>query len=135
MRICSVPASSGTLSDVVLDSHILYWWSSRSDRLSTAAVQAIAAADQTWPEGLHRCCYLYFDPQTSWPCRVEWRGPNERNGVDVSLLQMEFRDPLLNRALTPAQCRHEFTFDPATAKVVDQTQQVAESLKEQSAKQ
>ena len=56
MSTSSGLASSGTLSDVVLDSHILYWWSSRSDRLSSAAVQAIAAADEpvvsdiTWYE-------------------------------------------------------------------------------------
>ena len=34
------------MSTVLLDSHVLYWWSSDSERLSAAAARAIARADR-----------------------------------------------------------------------------------------
>jgi PIN domain nuclease of toxin-antitoxin system len=34
------------LSGVVLDSHVLHWWSAEPDRLSAPAARAVAAADE-----------------------------------------------------------------------------------------
>ena len=34
------------MSTVVLDSHVVHWWSAESDRISTAASKAISDADE-----------------------------------------------------------------------------------------
>lgn len=71
-----------------------------------------APADEAWPAALPRQCHLYLDAQTYWPRRVEWWGPFTAGGVDRLLVQMEFRDPVLNRPLTDDVCARLFAFQP-----------------------
>jgi hypothetical protein len=53
-------------------------------------------------------CSVYFDSDTLWPHRVEWWAARKSNHADTLLAQLEFRNPVLNRALTPEQCAKEF---------------------------
>ena len=71
------------------------------NRLPAAARATLAA----------RSCTLYLDAATLWPLRIEWRtGPEERPAR--LYLEMEFRDPVLNRALSPEECASAFTYQP-----------------------
>ncbi len=58
-----------------------------------------------------RLCSIYLDAKTLWPHRIEWWGGEKAQDRAVLLLEMEFRDPILNRPLTPEQCTREFTPD------------------------
>jgi hypothetical protein len=51
---------------------------------------------------------LYLDAETLWPHRVEWWGSAESGDPLVLLLQIEFRDPVLDRALSAEECRRIF---------------------------
>lgn len=64
--------------------------------------------DGPWPEGLPRQCRLYLDAETLWPARVEWWGPDPPREGECLLVQMEFRDPVLNRPLPAEQCIRGF---------------------------
>lgn len=90
---------------------------------------AFAPPGQPWPAGLPRQCRLYLDPRTLWPHRVEWWGADAPRVGDVALVQMEFRNPVLNRVLTAERCAAEFTFDTRGVGMTDQTREVAEKLK------
>jgi hypothetical protein len=65
-----------------------------ASRLPAAAQTAISA----------RSCTLYLDAETLWPARIEWRTPG---GL---YLEMEFREPTLNQALSPEECARAFTY-------------------------
>jgi hypothetical protein len=93
-----------------------------------AVALAFTPDGQAWPQGLARQCRLYLDPRTFWPCRIEWWGPDAPRYGEVPLLQMEFREPRLNDALSPEQCARAFHFNPNGAEVTDVTQVVAEQL-------
>ncbi len=56
-------------------------------------------------------CYLYLDAQTLWPSRVEWWA-GDRHSNPRLLLEIEFRDPQLNRPLSLAECIHAFSYRP-----------------------
>jgi len=63
-----------------------------------------AAAAQT---STARWCTLYLDAETLWPARIEWR----TSAAPGSLyLEMEFREPTLNQALSPEECGRAFTY-------------------------
>jgi hypothetical protein len=62
-----------------------------------------------------RRCRVYLDARTLWPRRVEWWG-TEKGGAGVLLSQVEFRDPILNRPLSPERCAREFAWTPQGAK-------------------
>jgi hypothetical protein len=55
-------------------------------------------------------CYLYLQAQTLWPSRLEWweRG----RGQGRPLLEIEFRDPVVNRPLTLPECIRAFSYSP-----------------------
>ncbi|MCI0464812.1 MAG: hypothetical protein L0Z62_48425 [Gemmataceae bacterium] len=59
-----------------------------------------------------RQCKVYLDAQTLWPYRIEWRGAATESEPAPLLLEMEFRDPILNRPLPAERCAREFTFTP-----------------------
>jgi len=81
-----------------------------------------------WPAGLPRQGRLYLDPQTLWPHRVEWWGPDPPQAEDAPLVQMEFRDPVLNRPLSPERCAVEFTLSDGPAGAIDQTREAITRL-------
>jgi len=56
-------------------------------------------------------CYLYFDPQTLWPARLEWWGASAER-VQRLLLEIEFRDPQVNRPLSLTECMRVFSYSP-----------------------
>jgi hypothetical protein len=70
------------------------------DTLPKGADTAIAAA----------FCYVYLDAQTLWPHRLEWLA--DAAGGRRPILQMEFRDPELNRELSLPECIREFSYQP-----------------------
>jgi hypothetical protein len=71
-----------------------------------------------WPTGLPTCCRLTLDGD-GWPRRIEWWGPTTDGGGPDLLAEMEFRDPVRNRALSPYQAVSVFSFDPGKTVVVD----------------
>jgi hypothetical protein len=92
------------------------------------AVREMGAADGSWPDGQPRQCRLYLDPRTSWPCRIEWWGPDSSRSAEALLLQMEFRDPVVNQP--PAdRGASVFCFAAESAQVVDQTPELTEKLR------
>jgi hypothetical protein len=88
----------------------------------------LSPSGQSWPGGLPRQCHLYLDAHTYWPRRVEWWGPSSAGGVDHLLVQMEFRDPVVNHPLAADMCERLFTFHPGDASVEDETESVTADL-------
>ncbi len=88
----------------------------------------LAPADKPWPVGLPRQCHLFLDAQTFWPQRVEWWGPSASGGVDRLLVQMEFRNPVVNHPLAADECERLFAFHPGDASVEDETKSVTADL-------
>jgi hypothetical protein len=115
---------------VVAGSEELTWNGHAVTRLtlqwSAAQAAALAPAGQPWPAYLPRKCLLYLDAASLWPLRLEWWGPTGRQVGDVQVFQMEFRDPVLNKALSEEQCARAFAFDPGTVKVADDTREMTE---------
>jgi hypothetical protein len=67
---------------------------------------------KTLPANLRaRQCNLILDAATLWPFRIEWIGGGGAH--PVILLQMEFRNPVINRALTDTEATRQFRFGPA----------------------
>jgi hypothetical protein len=64
------------------------------------------------PRHTPRQCCVYLDAVTFWPHRIEWRGGAKPQDTQVLLLELEFRDPVLNRPLPPDRCAREFAFTP-----------------------
>lgn len=56
-------------------------------------------------------CYLYLDPETLWPARLEWWGATPER-VQRLLLEIEFRDPQVNRPLSLTECMRVFSYCP-----------------------
>ncbi|MCI0682333.1 MAG: hypothetical protein L0Y71_09530 [Gemmataceae bacterium] len=56
-------------------------------------------------------CRLYLDAVSLWPARLEWYRGVEPRPAEL-LLEMEFRDPELNRALTREECARLFSYQP-----------------------
>ncbi|MHB1422637.1 MAG: hypothetical protein ACYC3I_05465 [Gemmataceae bacterium] len=84
--------------------------------------------DQPWPSALPRQCHVYLDGRTYWPERVEWWGPSTAGGADRLLVQMEFRDPVFNRPLTPETCARLFVFHPGASAFADETSRVTAEM-------
>jgi hypothetical protein len=59
-----------------------------------------------------RRCHVLLDARTLWPFRVEWWASRSSEEQAVLLLQLEFRDPVINRPMSHADCAREFTFQP-----------------------
>jgi hypothetical protein len=88
----------------------------------------LAPPGEAWPEGLPRQCRLYLDAETSWPHRLEWWGPDPPHKDDALLVQMEFRDPVINRPMSADRCAREFTPDLDPAQVPDITKETIQRL-------
>jgi hypothetical protein len=59
-----------------------------------------------------RFCCIYLDARTFWPHRLEWWGSEKPNQPNTLLMQTEFRDAVINRALAAEQSTAEFAVDP-----------------------
>ena len=98
----------------------------QTGRLRDAAViQVKGELDATVPEELRtevpvQFGYVYLDAQTLWPHRVEWRG-RDRAGQLRTIVQVEYRDPVLNRELSLAECARVFTYHPGAGEVAPHT--------------
>jgi hypothetical protein len=76
---------------------------------------------QPWPEAMPHSCRLTLSDDKLWPGRLEWWGPRKDGGSDYLLAELEFRDPVFDRALPPTECKGLFAFDPGDAVVQDLT--------------
>jgi hypothetical protein len=76
-----------------------------------AEAEALVPPGTPWPDDLPRQVRLYLEPETSWPHRLEWWGPDPDRPDDSLLIQMEFRDPVLNQPLSEERCAREFRPD------------------------
>ena len=56
-------------------------------------------------------CYLYLDAHLLWPSRVEWWAGDRKTNPRL-LLELEFRDPQLNRPLPLDECIRAFSYRP-----------------------
>ncbi len=90
-------------------------------------LRELAPSDKPWPIGLPRRCVLSLDAATLWPYRVEWWGPGPEQDEAV-LAEIEFRDPIANRPLSPEQCAEVFSFEPGEVEVEDRTADVTNHL-------
>jgi hypothetical protein len=86
-----------------------------------AEAAVLSRSGTSWPNGLPRQCRLYLDPDTLWPQRLEWWGPQPARRDDSLLVQLEFRDPVLNRAPSAEQVARAFQPDVNPAQVPDAT--------------
>jgi hypothetical protein len=71
--------------------------------------QALAPAGQPWPDHLPQRCRLLLDRATLWPCRLEWWGAATAKGGCRLLVELEFRQPVLDQPLTGAEATRLFT--------------------------
>jgi hypothetical protein len=95
---------------------------------SAAGPTAPARGTEDWPAGQPRQCRLYLDGNTLWPYRVEWWGPDPPRPSEALLMEMELREPILNRALSPEQCARAFTWEDGD--VPDATGEALDQLRE-----
>lgn len=94
-----------------------------------AGVQKILAPpEKPWPAGLPRRCRVVVRESALWVERIEWWGPEQRRGDDRLMVEMEFRDPVINQPLPPAVCAREFSFVPGSTVVTDVTGPMAADL-------
>jgi hypothetical protein len=58
-------------------------------------------------------CAVYLDAESFWPFRIEWIGCPRPGDRPVLLMQMDFRDPVINQPPSDAECASlfEFPFD------------------------
>ena len=57
-----------------------------------------------WGNGRARACRVFLDTRTLWPYRIEWWGSASPQKRNVLLVQVEYREPVLNQPL-PAERR------------------------------
>lgn len=57
-------------------------------------------------------CHVFLDAKTLWPVRVEWWGKKRERDPLSLMLQMEFRDPEVNRPLSHDDCARLFSYQP-----------------------
>jgi hypothetical protein len=85
-----------------------------------------------WPPGLPRQARLYLDPATLWPHRLEWWGPDPPRSADALLVQMEFRDPVLNCPPPAERCTAAFSVPGNGYNIPDRTSEVAARLQDRA---
>jgi hypothetical protein len=66
-----------------------------------------------------RICRIVLDTASLWPDRIEWYGPVPGRSDDTLLVEMEYRDPVLNRPLPPEVCAREFSLRAVDTIVTD----------------
>jgi hypothetical protein len=69
-----------------------------------------------------RACRLYVDARTLWPHRIEWWGSPAPDRPSVPLVEVEYRDPVLNQPLSAERCAHEFAFERFATEVTENTE-------------
>jgi hypothetical protein len=57
-----------------------------------------------------RVCRLYLDARTLWPHRIEWWASKQPSDPPELVLEMEFRDPVINTPLSHDDCVREFSY-------------------------
>lgn len=68
---------------------------------------------KTFPAGLSPThCAIYLDAESLWPFRIEWLGCQSAGNRQVLLLQMDFRDPVINQPLSTAAAAEMFSTEP-----------------------
>jgi hypothetical protein len=87
--------------------------------LSRGAKKTGTGSKSGTPNDRMRICRLMLEPATLWPGRVEWYGPAGDPNKDALLVEMEFRDPVLNRPLPPEVCAREFSLRAGNTIVTD----------------
>jgi hypothetical protein len=88
-----------------------------------------SASLKNWPAHQPRECHLYLGAGSPhWPYRVEWWVFSPLQQSNVLLLEMEFRDPRLQRTLPEERMAREFSFDPGGAPVTDVTKEVLDFI-------
>jgi hypothetical protein len=97
-------------------------------RWKAHVAQGIAPADKPWPEALPRYCVLTLRGDELWPARIEWWGPLAANGPDRLLVELEFRDPVINQPLADSEQNRLFAFHPGAAPVEDLTPRIHADL-------
>jgi hypothetical protein len=98
------------------------------NRPSLDASLRVADRVRDWPSGLPRQCRLYLDGKTLWPYRLEWWGPDPPQPGEALLMEMEWRQPVVNRPLSAAQCAQVFTWPGGD--VPDATEEVLARLRD-----
>jgi hypothetical protein len=66
-----------------------------------------------------RICRVILDGRSLWPDRIEWWGPIQNHPQDRLMVEMEFREPILNRPLAPDVCAREFSLRASNTVVTD----------------
>jgi hypothetical protein len=94
----------------------------------------LSPAGKPWPAGLARQCRLYLDVGTLWPHRLEWWGPDPPREEDSLLVQMEFRDPVLNQPPSAERCANEFQVKVDDDTATDITPETTQRLKDRAKK-
>jgi hypothetical protein len=61
-----------------------------------------------------RNCYIYLDAKTLWPRRIEWWG-HAKFRSSRCVMQIEFRDPVVNEELSVDECTRLFSYQPAVS--------------------
>jgi len=92
--------------------------------------QIVPPGQPGWPSLMPRQCVAYLDAKTGWPYRLEWWGPSPPQPADQLLLQMEFRDPKLNVAMSPERVAKVFHYSPTSETVTDRTNETVQMLAE-----
>jgi len=59
-----------------------------------------------------RECRVYLDARTLWPYRIEWWGSSSPRQQARPLMQVEYREPILNQPLSLDRCAREFALSP-----------------------
>jgi hypothetical protein len=90
----------------------------------------INSPSRLWSVGMPRRCRLYLDQATLWPQRIEWWGPDVAAGSDTLLLQMEYRDPVINQPMTAEQCAREFNFAAPANQLFDNSHQGIQRIRQ-----
>jgi hypothetical protein len=65
---------------------------------------------------------------------VEWWGPDPPLADDSLLVQMEFRDPVLNQPLSPERCAREFQVQIEPETTADVTADLTQRFKDRAKK-
>jgi len=86
-------------------------WHGRPALQISGAWNAAEEVLKALPPGLRaRRCTLVLDADTLWPYRIEWLGSPKPLNYPMLLLQMDFRDPVVNRPMSPLECSRAFRF-------------------------
>jgi hypothetical protein len=74
-----------------------------------AAAKLARVPDYARPRETPRLWSVYLDAASLWPHRLEWWGSERPQDPCMLLLEMEFREPAVNRPLPLERCVREFT--------------------------